>query len=81
MSLGRIIWIITNLLILIIVSIWYYKTRDYESLAAVVGAAGGIVIFFLTKHSTEDSKPSKQVIKSGRNSTNIQSGRDTKIGK
>jgi len=81
MSTGRLIWIITNLIVLIIVSIWYYKTRDYEPLAAVVGALGGIIAFFLTKPDSDRSIGSNQTIKSGKKSTNIQSGRDTNIGK
>ncbi len=84
MSVTRIIWLITNLIVLIIVSVWFIKTRDWEPLAALVAAFGSIVIFFLTKENNKnkDFTPKiKQHIKAGNNSFNIQSGRDTNLEK
>lgn len=67
-----------NSIALIIALIWAYKSNwDFEPLIAVLSLSATLIAFFMSR----DKQSLIQNQKSGGNSSNIQSGRDTNINR
>lgn len=76
----KLILTILALIILILTSYWYYKTKDLEPLIGIVSSISGLLtLFFLKTDNNQGAPMPHQNQKSGDNSTNYQAGRDINI--
>ncbi|TSE03527.1 hypothetical protein [Aquimarina algiphila] len=78
--------LISELLILIIGTIWWIKTKDYEPLIVIIASITAIVgslIYFNKSSNNKDSTPNKVKIKqkAGKKSKQYASGGDMTINK
>jgi hypothetical protein len=74
--------LVITAIILVLTSIWYYKTKDLEPLIGIFSSISAIIVLAFTKDKGD--KPStglEQKQKTGDNSTAYQAGRDIQIKK